>query len=143
MDRAVLDAALKHHAPCGGWCPDGRLAEDAPIPDRYPLQELKGGSYLDRTRQNVIDSDGTVIFHFGPVAGGTAATLGFCVETGRPHLLVNAAEISANRAAEIIRAFVAEFGIAALNVAGPRASEEAGAYPYALAAVEALLSYDV
>ncbi|CAG1012336.1 hypothetical protein BURK2_04495 [Burkholderiales bacterium] len=65
VDRAALDAAIKCGAPCGGWCPDGRLAEDGPIPGRYPLQELKGGGHLERTRQNVADSAGTAIFHFG------------------------------------------------------------------------------
>jgi len=139
-DRAALDAAIKHGVPCGGWCPDGRLAEDGPIPGRYPLQELKGGSYLDRTRQNVIGSDGTAIFHFGPLEGGTAATLGFSVESGKPRLLINAAEIPTGRAVELIRAFVSDLGVAVLNVAGPRASEEALAYPYAFAVVDALLS---
>lgn len=141
VDRAALDAALAHGVACGGWCPEGRLAEDGPVPGRYPLQELKGGGYLERTRQNVIDSDGTVIFHFGPLEGGTAATLGFCVEMGKPHLLIDADEIQAGRAVELVRAFVADSGIAALNVAGPRASEEARAYPYAFIVVEGLLYF--
>ena len=35
---AALDAALELKIPCGGWCPKGRLAEDGPVPQRYPLQ---------------------------------------------------------------------------------------------------------
>ena len=140
MDRAALDAAIDHSAPCGGWCPAGRLAEDGPIPDRYPLQELRGGSYRERTRQNVLDSDGTVIFYFGRPKGGTEATLLFCIEKGKPYRLIDAGEISPKRAAELIRTFVSEFDIAALNVAGPRASEEPRAYPYVLEAIGAVVS---
>lgn len=47
--------------PCGSWCPDGCLAEDGCIPDHYPVVELRGGGYPDRTERNVVDSDETVI----------------------------------------------------------------------------------
>jgi len=124
VDRAALDAAIAHGVPCGGRCPGCRLAEDGPIPSRYPLRELQEGGCRGRTRQNVIDSDGTAIF---------------CVEVGKPHLLIDAAEVAPGRAVELVRAFVAEFGVAVLNVAGPRASEELRAYPYALEVVGALL----
>lgn len=140
VDRAALDAALQHGAPCGGWCPEGRLAEDGPIPNRYPLQELQGGSYRDRTLQNVLDSEGTVIFYFGRPTGGTEATLLFCIEKGKPYRLIDANEISLGRAAELIRTFVSEFDIAVLNVAGTRASEEPRAYPYALEVIGAVIS---
>ncbi|WP_202901159.1 putative molybdenum carrier protein [Methylocaldum szegediense] len=139
-DRAALDAAIEHGASCGGWCPEDRLAEDGRIPDRYPLQELQGGSYRERTLQNVLDSDGTVIFYFGRPKGGTEATLLFCIEKGRPYQLIDGNEIRADRAADIIRKFVAEFDIAVLNVAGPRASEESRAYPYVLEVIGAVVS---
>src|SRR5271165_7243365 len=61
VDRGALDAALALGFPCGGWCPADRSAEDGPIPQRYPLTPLPGIGYRRRTRQNVIDSDGTVI----------------------------------------------------------------------------------
>jgi hypothetical protein len=34
-DRAGLDWAVKHGIPHGGWCPEGRRAEDAPIDGKY------------------------------------------------------------------------------------------------------------
>ncbi len=44
-DRAALDAALALGVDAGGWCPDGRLAEDGKIPENYPVKELpKGGA---------------------------------------------------------------------------------------------------
>src|SRR5210317_1948565 len=72
VDRGALDAALTLGRVCGGWCPEGRLADDGPIPARYPLQELPGGGYRARTRRNVRDSDATLIVTFGAPTGGTA-----------------------------------------------------------------------
>ena len=69
-DRAALDAALACGVSCGGWCPEGRLAEDGRIADSYPIVELPGAGYRQRTRRNVQDSDGTAIFSFGPPEGG-------------------------------------------------------------------------
>jgi hypothetical protein len=42
VDRGALDAALEWSFPCGGWCPQGRQAEDGVIPDRYPVVVLAG-----------------------------------------------------------------------------------------------------
>src|SRR5204863_7868570 len=61
VDRAALDVALTHGIECGGWCPAGRLDEFGKIPDHYPIQELQGGSFTERTLQNVKDSDGTIV----------------------------------------------------------------------------------
>jgi Circularly permutated YpsA SLOG family len=61
IDRGTLDAVLAAGFPCGGWCPAECRAEDGPIPQRYPLMPLSGAGYGQRTRQNVIDSDGTAI----------------------------------------------------------------------------------
>jgi hypothetical protein len=131
VDRAALDAALGAGVTAGGWCPEGRLAEDGPIDRRYPLTELPGGDYLARTRRNVHDSDATVIVHFGELAGGTAATLRFCREAGRPCLLIDGARVEAGAALERLLAFVAALRPRVLNVAGPRASEDGRGYGYA------------
>ncbi len=61
MDRAALDAALEAGISCRGWCPHNRMAEDGPIPERYPLQETKSDDVSFRTELNVIQSDGTLI----------------------------------------------------------------------------------
>ncbi len=139
VDRAALDAALELGAPCGGWCPDGRSAEDGPLAARYPLRELKGGGYAERTLANVVDSDGTVILHAGEPEGGTRHTLECCVENGKPHLLIDSQEVPAAQAAELIAAFVERHRIVTLNVAGPRASKQPQIYAYAYATITRLL----
>lgn len=140
VDRGALDAALDAGVPCGGWCPQGRLAEDGRIPDRYPLVELEGGGYPERTEANVIDSDATVLIYFGGISGGTAETLRLCLVHGRPFLLLDATELSPARAAVRIASFVAAHGAARLNFAGPRASGEPRAHAFSREAVARFLA---
>lgn len=140
VDRGALDAALALGLACGGWCPAGRLAEDGPIPERYPVVELAGGDYRARTRQNVQDADGTLILAFGAPKGGTLETLRDCLRFGKPHLVVDASAASARDAARRAINFVQDNAIRVLNVAGPRESGWHGARAYAEAAVRELLA---
>jgi len=139
VDRGALDAALDASFPCGGWAPEGRLAEDGPIAERYPLRELPSGGYEKRTLQNVLDSDGTAILYFGALEGGTRLTMEYCVEHSKPCELLNAERLGPEEAARELLAFVAGNGISALNVAGPRASKWSGAHDYARETIERLL----
>ncbi len=75
VDRAGIE--------CGGWCPEGREAEDGAIPDKYPLIVLPGAGYRQRTKQNVLDSDGTIIIYFDSPIGGTELTISFCINEQR------------------------------------------------------------
>ena len=139
VDRAALDVALDLGVRCGGWCPAGRRAEDGRISDRYPLLELPGAGYRQRTCRNVLDSDGTVIFHFAGPSGGTRHTLEDCRRSTKPCLLIDAAVLTPREAVTRLDLFVRESLIADLNVAGPRASEEESAYGYAQAALRLYL----
>jgi hypothetical protein len=140
VDRAALDAALKQRIDCGGWCPAGRLDEFGRIPDRYPVNELEGGGFTERTLQNVKDSDGTVIIYSGKLSGGTEQTVRFCLEQQRPHQLLDASKIPAEEAARLIAGFVRNHKVDILNVAGPRESEWPEGYDYAYRALEAFLT---
>ena len=139
VDRAALDVALKHGIKCGGWCPAGRLDEFGKIPDWYPVQELQGGGFIERTLQNVKDSDGTVVIYPVELRGGTQQTVRFCLELKRPHELIDASKISAEGAAKLIGDFVDKNKIGILNVAGPRQSEWAEGYDYASRVISAFL----
>jgi hypothetical protein len=140
VDRAALDAALRHGIESGGWCPTGRLDEFGRIPDRYPVKELESGGFTERTLQNVKDSDGTVIIYPGKLSGGTEQTLHFCIEQRRPHELIDASNVSTEKAAQLIADFVRENTIDILNGAGPRASEWPEGYDYALRALDIFLT---
>lgn len=62
VDRAALDWAINCGIPHGGWCPKGRLACDGTLHARYMLLETESSGYRQRTKRNVADSDGTVIW---------------------------------------------------------------------------------
>lgn len=140
VDRAALDVAQKLNIPSGGWCPEGRKAEDGRISSTYPLKELHGADYTERTRQNVIDSDGTLIIYFDSLSGGTKKTSFFCRQNKKPYLLIKATELSPFQAVELIRSFINTHSILTLNIAGPRASEEKLAYPYTLETLTLLIT---
>ena len=123
VDRGALDAALEARIECGGTCPAGRKAEDGIIPDIYPLTELDSTVYSDRTRQNVIDSDATLIIHFGQLEGGTAFTRQCCTDENKPYLVIDASRDEQFVLAQQIRDFIRQNTIKVLNVAGPRASK--------------------
>ena len=127
-DQAALDAAIETNIPHGGWIPKGRLTEAGPLPEKYNLTEMPTKDYLKRTRQNVLDSDGTVIFSHGDLKGGLEADRGFC------HRAVQA--IPAYRPEEhpalgICRGAccrVNAHDIGVLNIAGSRASKDPEIY---------------
>lgn len=136
MDRAALDTAIAAGVPVGGWCPQGRRAEDGPIPDRYPLRETPTPEYAERTAWNVRDADATLILTRGTPTGGTATTIEVARDLGKPLRIVDLAESD-----EIapVAAWLRERGVGVLNVAGPRESTAPGVYEQARRFVTRLL----
>jgi hypothetical protein len=139
VDRGALDAALAAGFPCGGWCPRGRVAEDGTIPARYPVVELARGSYVERTIQNIVDSDATLVIYFARLHGGTEQTVLQCISKRKPYQLIDATAITVQRAAEVADGFVSAHDVFVLNVAGPRASHSPSAYAYSFDVVTQLL----
>jgi Circularly permutated YpsA SLOG family len=95
------------------------------------MQEVEGGDYRDRTRKNVLDSDGTAIIYFGEIEGGTESVLDDCVQLAKPYQLINGAETQPGQAAKLIADFIRDRGLQTLNVAGPRASKVEKGHKYA------------
>ncbi len=83
-DRGGLDAAIHCGLPHGGYCPKGRKAEDGVIPAQYHLKEMLTEQYVPRTQANVIDSDATVIFTYGPLKGGSLKTATYVHHLEKP-----------------------------------------------------------
>jgi hypothetical protein len=138
-DRAALDAGTESGFPIGGSCPAGRMAEDGPIDLAYPLVETEGG-YESRTRKNVEDSDGTVVFFKGYLHGGTEKTVAFCKELAKPHTMVDIELVPADVAVDKVLSFVADYKIRVLNVAGPRQSHCPSIYTYVKHTMRSLLA---
>ena len=72
----------------------------------------------------MIDSDGTVIFSHGKLAGGFALTRRLCKKHGRPFLHVDLGkEVDPAR---VVSDWIMEWDIKVLNVAGSRESKHPG-----------------
>ncbi len=119
VDRGALDAAIALGISHGGWCPRGRLAEDGTIPTRYELRETRSVKYSFRTRQNVIDSCGTLILCLGPLRGGTDLTYRLARRSAKPCLVV---DLSEQPDPGDVRRWMRSHAVRILNVAGPRES---------------------
>ena len=139
VDRAALDAALEKNIDAAGWCPEGRLSEDGTIPEKYPVKELPKSGYRQRTKKNVVDSDGTVIIYFGHPSGGTEQTIMFCIMEKKPYVLIDACELTIENASRKITEFIERKAISIMNVAGPRAGGEPRAYDYAKKVMQSVL----
>ncbi len=123
VDRGALRAAQRLGIPHGGWCPLGRLAEDGPVPAEFDLREMPTADYAARTRQNVIDSDATLILSPEPLSGGTRLTWEMARQAGRPVAIYDPDN---PETPDRLRLWLAEVRPAVLNVAGPRESLQPG-----------------
>ena len=136
VDRAALDVALELGVPCGGWCPQGRRAEDGPTDPRYPLQETPWWGYPQRTEWNVRDSDGTLVLTCGEPDRGTALTVDLAARHRKPCLVV---DLAGPADVESVRAWAESHRVRVLNVAGPRETSKPGIYARAKAFLRDLL----
>lgn len=137
VDRAALDWAIAHGVAHGGWCPNGRLAEDGVIDHRYQLVEVPdGGGYRRRTKANVLDSDGTLLITIDPIlTGGSKETALFAKRLGKPWLHVHPNITWRNELAQWLRTV----HISTLNVAGPRLSRSPDVVAFTWAVLDAAL----
>ncbi len=132
VDRASLDFALDLGLDHTGWCPRGRAAEDGVIDEKYNLRATESDDPAVRTRTNICTSDATVILSArATITEGTLLTKEFCSDVGKPCLHLSADRFQPRAAADQLRAFILDHGVARLNVAGPRASEEPETAAYA------------
>lgn len=116
MDRYGIEEAKKAGIPTGGTAAKGWRTENGPDPSLadFGLVEAIKAGYPYRTRQNVIDSDGTVLF--GDMHSiGSAETVGYCIRKGKPHI--------ENPTPEGLIAFILKYRVGVLNVAGNRGSK--------------------
>jgi len=132
-DLAGLDAARAFGIRTGGWIPRGFRTELGSMPEygpKYGLKEVSESGYTERTRQNIIDSDGTVIFKWRS-SPGSNLTKGFAKELGKPFLELARMDWGLTPDHERIFTFLDTRRILKLNVAGNRESVAPGLYMHA------------
>lgn len=124
VDRAALDFAIENGIATGGFIPNGRIAEDGRVPDKYPgLKETASSDPSERTGLNILHSDATLIISRGAPIGGSKLTEQFALEHQKPVLHVDLSDSRINDPVAAARAWLERIDCRTLNIAGPRASE--------------------
>jgi hypothetical protein len=138
VDRAALDVAMAYGIPCGGWCPKGRIAENGPIPEHYPLVETADAEYSERTRRNVEDADGILVLYAHTLDSGTRHTINLAADLTKPTLTV---DLTREPDPADVLGWLAHFekGVI-INVAGPRESNTPGVYDQTVEYLRRLLN---
>lgn len=117
VDTYALAVANSFNIPTGGEMPLGFRTENGADPHKakiYNLTEGRSMDYVERTKNNVHNSDGTLIF--GNLdSAGTRVTINACRAFGKPHLV----NPNVNEAV----GFIINSNIETLNVAGNRESK--------------------
>lgn len=114
-DQGGLKAAWALGILTGGWIPKGWRTDNGPDPGLaiYGLVETADDGYPNRTKRNVKDSNGTVLF--GDISSpGCKLTIKLCrnIEHIRPYIC--------NPTPSELREWIEEHNIHILNVAGNR-----------------------
>lgn len=138
VDRGALLAAIDHGVNHGGWCPQGRRAEDGAIDQKFELRESPTREYAERTELNVMDSDGTLILFRHEISGGTKLTRRLARKYRRPLLEIELST-ETNENLKAILSWIESHQIHTLNIAGPRESGEPGIQKVTQKIVAALL----
>ena len=142
IDQIGLRVASELGIETGGTAPKGYRVDRDWMDERvarellegYGLEESGSKAYLPRTKKNIDDADGTVIFAVNTNSAGTRATVKYADSQNHPYKI--------NPDAEQLREFIATNNIKVLNVAGNRASglakKTGAAEKYASVLAEAL-----
>lgn len=116
-DQIGLEIAKHRGLQTGGTAPKGYRTEngaDINLKLKYGLVEGKTFSYNHRTKANVLDSNGTVLF--GDMNSlGSHNTIQLCITYSKPYI--------PNPTPKELVAFINRYKIVVLNVAGNRGSK--------------------
>lgn len=128
VQRATLDVAIELGITHGGFCPEGRVADDGVLPPRYLLTPSKDRNHYRLALRNLKASDGTLVIcppstrrtrwhgeqeDFDMMAQYVA---GACRKHGKPWLVCSPDALSTPLASSWLR----EHQIAVLHIHGPR-----------------------
>ena len=140
VDRAALDAAVACGVPYGGWVPAGGTAEDLHEPPGllalYPgLRATEESDDRVRTLRNVRDSDALLVLRLHTTSSpGTDLTVAEARRADRPILEAHATDEDA-----VGRWLAGLPHDTAVDVAGPRESQDPGVYAAAYRTLVAVL----
>lgn len=135
-DQGGLLAAKELGIATGGTAPQSWQTETGPAEEllrRFGLIECSAPGYDSRTRANVLDSDGTLIFG-SHTTGGTALTLKIARGADKPVFHIpypNPKTVALADTVAEFREWLQRFQVRTLNVAGNRESQNPGLQEFA------------
>ena len=138
-DSCILLVGKRLGIATGGLVPRGWQTEQGPKPElqKFGFTQSDSTVYAVRTRQNVEQSDATLIFATNPDSDGTRLTVDHAKKTGKPYLVVNPFEPGA---ADAVTPWLQAIQPTMLNVAGNRESKAPGIASQAEKVLYAVLS---
>lgn len=136
-DIGALVGAKKSGLKTGGIAPKGWKTEKGPQPvlRDYGLIESHKTGYRDRTLDNVLNSDATIIFSTNPSSAGTKLTIKFCKAQNKPHLLIDP---YGKDVINLLKDFISTYKPSVLNCAGNRESKSPGISKKTASLIEAV-----
>lgn len=129
VDQAALEAAFQSGLQTGGTAPKNYKTEKGSnyvLRDKYGLEESENFNYIFRTEQNIVDSNGTIIF-YNEISGGTSSTIRLCKHHRKPCLLIDIKD-SLDESVYKIRDWINKHDFPVINIAGHRESKCPGIY---------------
>lgn len=117
VDRMGLEVAKELGIPTGGMAPRNyktELGYDKTLLTEFGLTQHSSPDYSPRTIFNIDHSDGTIIFG-DTTSPGTRLTIDTCEKLKKPYIT--------NPSLQNLVAFIKQYDIETLNVAGNRASK--------------------
>jgi hypothetical protein len=147
-DQGGLHAALETGVKTGGTAPKGFQTSAGPAYLLAAFGLKDSGTLQTRTKQNIKDSDGTVILTVSARSPGSVLTRRLCSELNKPYLDLDIAEVyaalggtgwvpglSIHELGRTLSEFIQTHQISTLNVAGNREKSPDGALHFATVAV--------
>jgi len=135
--QAALDAAIKLEIPHGGWAIPAGQDDAGSSPGTYRVLEIDGSDRVDAAKQNLIDSDGTLLMSHGHLNRFNDQIRSIAVEFNHPWLHVDLNSTTAFSAAQTINQWVLQQDIEILHVAGARSDLDPDIYQATLDILEA------
>jgi hypothetical protein len=136
VELAGLDVAVKLGITHGGWAPRGMRNEQGPLPERYDLQEVPALGFKHAMKQNIMNSDGTLLVTRGRKTDETR----FAVETTLSHqrqlLHLDLSQYSSFEAASLASSWISLQRIRVLFITGPSAERDPRLYHQARKVLE-------
>jgi hypothetical protein len=138
-DRAALDVAIKLGIPYGGWMSGDMKGENNIPENKYKLKKMMPSEHPGHIENNVIDSDGTLIFSHGKLDAKSIWQDGFAEKHQKPWLHIDLYRITGFEASIKISEWVLENHVEILNVTGSRSKSDQNIYAATMNVLESAI----